>query len=173
MLAITHLSAVNLPTWCCFSAALSWVHLGLSPPGGLQGGPDVLWNKVSCLRTSPSHSPSTQKHMKVIALQETWKHGARIIYFKLHQSISVAWQRARLIGPFSFQRRRAMSNLGSHQSLPGNPAQHAQWRQRGHSSLMAANIAHQRAGSQTGWPWVWSGGIQAAVNLTDIAKLLV
>lgn len=38
--------------WSCFLAALSRVHLGLPPAHGLQGRPDVLQNKVSCLRAS-------------------------------------------------------------------------------------------------------------------------
>lgn len=36
--------------------AYPWVHLGLSPPHGLQGRFDVLWNKVSFPRTHHPHT---------------------------------------------------------------------------------------------------------------------
>lgn len=42
----------SAPDWFCFLAAPSRVHLGLSPARGLQGRPDVLQNKVSCLPAS-------------------------------------------------------------------------------------------------------------------------
>lgn len=43
---------ITAPDWSCFLAAHSPVHLGLSPARGLQGRPDVLQNKVSCLPAS-------------------------------------------------------------------------------------------------------------------------
>lgn len=47
-----------------------------------------------------------------------------------------------------------MSTLGGHQSSKEDPAQHAQRGQRGHSSLMAADVVHQRTDSLTGWSCV-------------------
>lgn len=51
------LCGLTTPVWSCFLAALPRVHLGLPPAHGLQGRPDVLWNKVSCLHASPVTPP--------------------------------------------------------------------------------------------------------------------
>lgn len=47
-----------------------------------------------------------------------------------------------------------MSSLGSRHRSQEDPAQHAQRGQRGHSSLVAADVVHQRTDLLTGWPCV-------------------
>lgn len=67
------LCGLTTPVWSCFLAALPRVHLGLPPAHGLQGRPDVLWNKVSCLRASPVtppvHAETDKKKMRDVTFR--------------------------------------------------------------------------------------------------------
>ena len=47
-----------------------------------------------------------------------------------------------------------MSDLGSHLGPPEEPSEHAQRGLRGHSSLIPADVVHQRTGLLTGWSCV-------------------
>lgn len=148
--------------WSCFPVALSWFHLGLSLLHGLQGWLDVLWYKVSCPHVSPSHHLSMQK--EGIALSQRWwcgKDAAYLVSLSFIQKPQWCFMYFNMSKNVLFQRWHAVSNVGGDHSSQEDQAQHAQWGQRGHSSLMAADVVHQRTDLLTGWSrvvWRERGG---------------
>lgn len=110
------------PKWSCFLAAHSRVHLGLSPARGLQGRPDVLQNKVSCL------PPSFVAHK--------WEKKRKMEERDVTASVSLDCLTSNkcptaTMCVWLFQGRHVVSDVGCHHGSQ----EAAEHRQRGHSAL--------------------------------------